>query len=166
MAGEILKNVLPQSPSVTLFSFSESEAPRAASRGRGGGGPIPGCWTMSLLIITYTGIRGSLPRPLLWALVGCHSSSKRWEPLFHHETVFPYITEVYMLQSSFWGIKILKASNMNKWGFPGGLVVKNLLVNTGDMGSIPEWGRSPGEVASHSSILVGRIPWIEEPGGL
>ena len=71
-----------------------------------------------------------------------------------------------MLQSSFGGIKILKASNMNKWCFPGGLVVKNLLVNTGNMGSIPGWGRSPREVASHSSILVGRIPWIEEPGGL
>ena len=30
-------------------------------------------------------------------------------------------------------------------GFPGGSVVKNLLVNSGDMGSIPRSGRSPGE---------------------
>ena len=30
-------------------------------------------------------------------------------------------------------------------GFPGGLVVKNLPANAGDMGSIPESGRSPGE---------------------
>ena len=30
-------------------------------------------------------------------------------------------------------------------GFPGGLVVKNLPANAGDMGSIPGSGRSPGE---------------------
>ena len=29
-------------------------------------------------------------------------------------------------------------------GFPGGLVVKNLLANAGDMDSIPGSGRSPG----------------------
>ena len=30
-------------------------------------------------------------------------------------------------------------------GFPGGSVIKNLPANAGDMGSIPELGRSPGE---------------------
>ena len=30
-------------------------------------------------------------------------------------------------------------------GFPGGSVVKTLPANAGDMGSIPAWGRSPGE---------------------
>ena len=30
-------------------------------------------------------------------------------------------------------------------GFPGGSVVKNLPVNVGDVGLIPELGRSPGE---------------------
>ena len=30
-------------------------------------------------------------------------------------------------------------------GFPDGPKIKNLLVNAGDMGSIPGWGRSPGE---------------------
>ena len=30
-------------------------------------------------------------------------------------------------------------------GFPGGLVVKNLPTNAGDMGSIPGSGRFPGE---------------------
>ena len=39
--------------------------------------------------------------------------------------------------------------------------------DTGDMGSIPGSGTSPGEVvAAHSSILVWRVPWTEEPGGL
>ena len=52
-------------------------------------------------------------------------------------------------------------------GFPGGSVVKNLPANTGDMGSIPGWGRSPGKGSgyplqySHS----GGIPGTEEPGG-
>ena len=32
-----------------------------------------------------------------------------------------------------------------KVGFPGGLVVKNLTANAGDLGLIPELGRSPGE---------------------
>ena len=33
--------------------------------------------------------------------------------------------------------------------------------------SVPESGRSPGGGhATHSSILAGRIPWTEEPGGL
>jgi len=41
-------------------------------------------------------------------------------------------------------------------GFPGGSVVKNLPTNVGDVGSIPESGRSPGEEnATHSSILAG-----------
>ena len=30
-------------------------------------------------------------------------------------------------------------------GFPGSLVIKNLPANVGDVGSIPELGRSPGE---------------------
>ena len=29
-------------------------------------------------------------------------------------------------------------------GFPGGIVVKNLAANAGDMGSVPGSGRSPG----------------------
>ena len=52
-------------------------------------------------------------------------------------------------------------------GFPGGLVVKNLPANAGDVGSIPESGKSPGEgngnpLATHTSILVWRIPCTEE----
>ena len=51
-------------------------------------------------------------------------------------------------------------------GFPGGSVVKNPPTNAGDTGSIPGLGRSPGELATHSSILPWEIPWTEEPGGL
>ena len=49
------------------------------------------------------------------------------------------------------------------------LVVKNLPANAGDvrdMGSIPALERSPEEgMATRSSILASKIPWIEEPGG-
>ena len=50
------------------------------------------------------------------------------------------------------------------------LVVKNPPAKAGDArdtGSIPVWGRSPGEgTATHSSLLVWRVPRTEEPGGL
>ena len=54
-------------------------------------------------------------------------------------------------------------------GFPGGSVVKNLPANargTRDAGWIHGLGRSPAEVATHPSILVLKISWTEEPGGL
>ena len=55
-------------------------------------------------------------------------------------------------------------------GFPSGISVKNMPANAGDIrdtGLIPESGRSLEEgMATHSSILVRRIPWREEPGGL
>ena len=50
-------------------------------------------------------------------------------------------------------------------------MVKNLPANAGDIrdaGSIPGSGRSPGGegMATHPSILAGRISWTEEPGDL
>ena len=52
-------------------------------------------------------------------------------------------------------------------GFPGGSDGKVCACNAGDPGSIPRSGRSPGEGNDyHFSILVWRIPWTEEPGGL
>ena len=45
--------------------------------------------------------------------------------------------------------------------------VKNPPANAGDLGSIPESGRSlEKEMATHSSILAWRIPWTEEAVGL
>ena len=39
--------------------------------------------------------------------------------------------------------------------------------DTGDMGSIPGSGRSPGEEnGNHTIILACKISWSEEPGGL
>ena len=54
------------------------------------------------------------------------------------------------------------------WGFPGGASDKDQLANAGDIrGSswIPGSGRSLGQgMATHSNILVWKIPWTE-PGG-
>ena len=50
------------------------------------------------------------------------------------------------------------------------LVIKNPPANVGDVrdaGWILGLGKSPGGGhATYSSILAGRIPWTEEPGGL
>ena len=48
---------------------------------------------------------------------------------------------------------------------PSGSAVKNAY-NTGDEGSIPGSGRSPGGRHDHSGILAWRIPWTQEPGRL
>ena len=49
-------------------------------------------------------------------------------------------------------------------------VIKNPPANVGsagDLGSIPELGRSLGEeMATHSSILAGITPWTEKSDGL
>ena len=52
-------------------------------------------------------------------------------------------------------------------GFPGGSEVKASDSNAGDPGSIPG-SEDPleKEMATHSSILVWRISWTEEPGRL
>ena len=51
--------------------------------------------------------------------------------------------------------------------FPGGSDGKASACNVEDLGSIPGLGRSPGkEMAIHSSTVVWKIPWTEEPGRL
>ena len=49
---------------------------------------------------------------------------------------------------------------MGDLGFPGGSEVKASDSNAGDLGSIPGWEDPLEKVkATHSSILVWRIPW-------
>ena len=51
--------------------------------------------------------------------------------------------------------------------FPGGSDGKEFACNARDPGLTPVSERSLGEgMATHSNILVWRIPWTEEPGGL
>ena len=50
------------------------------------------------------------------------------------------------------------------YDFPGGSDGKASASNVGDLGSIPGLGRSlEKEMATHSSILAWKIPWMEEP---
>jgi len=43
---------------------------------------------------------------------------------------------------------------------PRGSAVKESSCSAGDLGSVPGFGRSPGEgKTTHSSILAWRIPW-------
>jgi len=52
-------------------------------------------------------------------------------------------------------------------GFSHSSVGKESACSAGDLGSIPELGRSPGEGnGNHSNIFTWRIPWTEEPGRL
>ena len=60
--------------------------------------------------------------------------------------------------------RLSSSSRKNYQGFPDGSVVKNLLTNVGDVGSIPELGRSPGE--GNGGIFARKIPWTEETVGL
>ena len=57
---------------------------------------------------------------------------------------------------------------VNKFGFPGGSVIKNLPGNvgdTGDVGLIFGSGRSlEGGNGNPLQILAWRVPWTEEPG--
>ena len=51
-------------------------------------------------------------------------------------------------------------------GLPGGSEANESACNAGDLDSIHELGRSPAGGHGNSSILIWRIPWTEEPGGL
>ena len=71
-----------------------------------------------------------------------------------HEDPYTICTEIRLNQSS-------------TMGFPGGSEVKAYASNTGNLGSIPGLGRSPGEGNGNPlqySCLEN--PWTEEPGGL
>ena len=51
-------------------------------------------------------------------------------------------------------------------GFSCGSDGKKSAYNTGDLGSIPALGRSPGEGHGNPLQYSGESPWTEEPGGL
>ena len=63
--------------------------------------------------------------------------------------------------------RILKFSSRRKGGFPGISVVKNAPGNAGDTGLIPgQEDPLEKEMATHSSVLAGEIPWTKEAGRL
>ena len=54
------------------------------------------------------------------------------------------------------------------FAYPGGSEIKASARNVGDLGSIPESGRSPGEGNDNplQCVLAWKMPWTEESGGL
>ena len=56
---------------------------------------------------------------------------------------------------------------MKTFGFPGGSAAKNLpAVQEMQLQSLGQEDPLEKEMATHSSILVWRMPWTEESGGL
>ena len=51
------------------------------------------------------------------------------------------------------------------WSFPGDSDGKESACNARDLGLIPMWDPLEKGMATHSSVLAWRIPWVEEPGG-
>ena len=81
-----------------------------------------------------------------------------------------YILRNAGLEEAQAGIKIAgrNINNLrNAEGFPGGSEVKASAYNVGDLGLIlGQEDPLEKEMATHSSILAWRIPWMEEPGEL
>ena len=87
-----------------------------------------------------------------WLLVGgAHGSTDQW------------LRKTCCLVT---GCRVIRHSSGYFGYFPGGSDGKASAYNVGDLGSIPGSGRSLGEeMATHSSILAWKIPWMEEPDG-
>ena len=64
-------------------------------------------------------------------------------------------------------LKYIDSSTCVSMGCPAGSDGKESACSAGDVGLNPGLGRSLEKgMATHSSILAWRIPWIEEPGEL
>ena len=101
------------------------------------------------------GRRNNLAKSLRWrAFLTCLGTSRRL---------------VYLKQSE-QKREIEDSSGSNSTGFPGkpgGSEGKASACNVGDPGSIPGWGRFPGEGNGNPlQYLAWKIPWMEEPGRL
>ena len=87
----------------------------------------------------------------------------------HHQLPSAYQKLVHLFYScKFWEIFSVYELHQKKGAncIHGGSDSKESACSAGDAGSIPGSGRSPGEEATHSSILAWEIPWTEEPGRL
>ena len=99
--------------------------------------------------LLYSCLENPMDRGAWWAMV--HRVTKSWTREHTH-------THLHTPGKSFF-IKI--------FSFPGGSDGKESVCNAGDLGSVPELGRSLEKgTATHSSILAWRIPWTEEHGRL
>ena len=97
----------------------------------------------------------------------CHLKYRRDDIPIHIIYIYTYMhTQIYTHVHTYVSTHILT----HTWAFPAGSVVKNLPAkagDTGDAGSIPGLGGSPGGGNGiHSSILAWEISWTEESGRL
>ena len=69
--------------------------------------------------------------------------------------------------SKVWVVRVeLLLGVLQDLGFPGGSAGKESVYSVGDLGSIPELGRSPGEGQGYSlQYLAWRIPWAVSSTG-
>ena len=76
--------------------------------------------------------------------VGCHALL---QGIFPTQGSNPGLSHCrwFLYRLSHQGSLVYVESVHKLWGFSKSSVVKNLPANTGDAGSIPGWGRSPGE---------------------
>ena len=83
-----------------------------------------------------------------------HSSK---ELILRHSAFMVELSHPYMMMG--------KTIALIIWSFPGGSDGKASAYNAGDPGSIPAW-EDPleKEMATHSSTLAWKIPWMEEHG--
>ena len=90
--------------------------------------------------------------------------------LTHFLKCYPGMT-ITSIKLSFEGVPVylcgFQSQIRQSSGFSHSSVGKELACNAGDLGSIPESGRSPGEGNGNPlQYSSWRIPWTEEPGGL
>ena len=83
--------------------------------------------------------------------------------IFVHKYLFEYMfSSIFSIY-----LRVELLGHMITLDFPGGSDTKESACSTGDLSSIPGSGRSLEKgMATHSSILAWRIPWIEEPDRL
>ena len=77
-----------------------------------------------------------------------------------------FLVGYYLMATLLQGLQISLWVSQH-WGFPGGLAVKNLLaMQETRIQSLGQEDPLKEGMATHSSILAWRIPWVKVPGGL
>ena len=91
------------------------------------------------------------------------SDSLRPHGLQHDRLLFLHYLLEFAQTHVHWACDVIQPS----WGVYGGSDNNEFVCNAGELGLSPGSGRSLEKgMATHSSILAWRTPWIEEPGGL
>ena len=116
------------------------------------------CSTAKCLSYTYTHIHSLFFR--FFSQIGHYKVLRRVH-------VFRKYMLTYLRLEKHGGYKLFSASSRKYWDFPVAQMVKNLpAMQETCVWSLGQEDPLEEGMATHSSILVWRIPWTEEPGGL